>query len=46
MCQKAFVLLDWAIITPWPLSVVAGSWYNATGIIASARNLPFLGAPR
>jgi len=44
-CQRAFVLLDWKMITPWPLPVVAGSWCYATGITASARNLPFWGPP-
>jgi len=33
------------MITPWPLPVVAGSWCNATGITASARDLPFWGPP-
>jgi hypothetical protein len=41
----AFVLLDWKMITPWPLPVDAGSWCNTTGITESARDLPFWGSP-
>jgi len=37
--------LSGEMITLWPLPVVAGSWCNATGITASARDLPFLGPP-